>query len=79
MLLVEQLPRQPLPAGCPPMLVAVGPNTTDYPTIETVEEYPDVSAFVILAPTPQEWIKLHNRAAWFSGVTSAESVPALDP
>jgi hypothetical protein len=64
MLLVEHPPGQPLPTGVAPVLVAVGPNTTDEPTM-TVEESPDVSAFIILAPTPQERIKLHNQLLGF--------------
>jgi len=39
------------------MLVAVEPKYDGYPTIETVEECPDMSASVKLTPTPQEWTR----------------------
>src|SRR5947207_15939415 len=37
------------------------PNASPDPAVETLEELADVGAFVILAPTPQEWIKPHNQ------------------
>jgi hypothetical protein len=42
------------------MPVAVGPNAAGDPTIEPMEESSDVDAFVVLAPTPQEVIKVCN-------------------
>ena len=38
-----------------------GPNASPDPAVETLEELADVGAFVILAPTPQEWIKPRNQ------------------
>ena len=43
------------------MLVAVRPDASPNPAIETMEERADVSALVICAPTPQEWIKAGNQ------------------
>src|SRR5438477_8163085 len=37
------------------------PNASPDPAVETLEELADVGAFVILAPTPQEWIKPRNQ------------------
>ena len=48
------------------MLVAVEPKYDGYPTIE-VEECPDMSASVMLNPTPQEWTR--NRFAKRSLIT----------
>jgi hypothetical protein len=37
------------------------PNASPDPAVETLEELADVGAFVIFAPTPQEWIKPRNQ------------------
>jgi len=37
------------------------PDASPDPAVETLEELADVGAFVILAPTPQKWIKPRNQ------------------
>ena len=37
--------------------MTMGPEPMHDPTVKPVEEFPDVGAFVVLAPTPQEWIQ----------------------
>ena len=77
MLTIEHLPRQPLPAGVTPMLVAVRPNATDDPTVEPMEESSDVGTFVVLAPTPQEWIKFCDQLLSSQRSRSVGSLPHL--
>src|SRR5215469_12829773 len=60
-LAIEHPCRHPLPADIAPALVAVRPNTTDNPAIQSVEEPSDVGSFVILAPAPQQRIKFLNQ------------------
>jgi len=43
------------------MLTAMGPDPTSDPVIETMKEPADVGALVVLAPTPQEWVKHPNQ------------------
>src|SRR5438876_9605018 len=55
-LVVELRRWQPFPARITPAPVPMRPNASPDPAVETLEELADVGAFVILAPTPQEWI-----------------------
>ena len=59
------------------MLVAVRPNAAGDPTIEPMEESSDVGAFVVLAPTPQEWIKVCNQLLGGQRSRSMGSLPHL--
>jgi hypothetical protein len=43
----------------------VRPDPSHNPAIESVEELANVSAFVILAPSPQEWIKFRDQLLGF--------------
>ena len=75
MLAVEHPRWQPLPACITPMPVAVRPNTTEDPTIGTVEEQSDVGAFVILTPTPQERVKFRNQLLRFQRQPTLGAMP----
>jgi hypothetical protein len=41
------------------------PDPSPNPGIEAMEEPANVGAFVILAPTPQQWVKLRNQLLGF--------------
>src|SRR5260370_14832070 len=62
LVLAVQLGRgQLFPACVAPTSVPMRPDSPPDPTVETLEEFADLGAFVILAPTPQERIQLRNQ------------------
>ena len=66
-LAVERGVRQGLPSPTPPPLVPMRPHATHHPAVELVEELPDVGAFVVVPPSPQDRVELlnqHLRGHW---------------
>jgi hypothetical protein len=55
----------------------MGPDSSEDPTIETVEELSDMGSFVILSPTPQERIKFRNQFPGLQGERPLGSLPHL--
>ena len=55
----------------------MGPDSSEDPTIETVEELSDMGSFVILAPTPQKRIKFCNQFLGLQGERPFGSLPYL--
>src|SRR5260370_24563559 len=53
--------RQWFPASIAPRLVAMRPDAPPDAAVETLEEFSDVGAFVILAPPAQERVELLNQ------------------
>jgi hypothetical protein len=53
------------------------PDTSSDPTVELVEEFSNVGAFVILAPTPQNRIQLGNQLAGVQGHAPLGPLPHL--
>jgi hypothetical protein len=53
--------RQLFPAAVAPSLEAMRPDSPHDPAVESVEKPADVGALIVLAPTPQEWIKPRNQ------------------
>src|SRR5712692_5500122 len=47
------------------MLIPMRPDPAPDPAVEAMEEPTNVGAFVILAPTPQEWVKPRNQLLGF--------------
>jgi hypothetical protein len=62
LVLAVQLGRgQLFPAWVAPTSVPMRLDSPPDPTVEPLEEFADLGAFVILAPTPQERIQLRNQ------------------
>ncbi len=53
------------------------PDPSYNPAIESVEERSDVGPFVVLAPSPQQWVKCRNQLLGFQRYPPFGSLPDL--
>src|SRR5207302_9449552 len=53
--------RQLGPASVAPMLIPMRPDPSPDPAVKAMEESANVGTFLILAATPQEWIKFRDQ------------------
>ena len=59
------------------MLALVRPDPSPDPVVESMKEPTNVGAFVILAPTPQKWVKRRNQLPGFQRDGSFSLLPYL--